>query len=73
MKINTLCVFALGVGIVVDYGIYLFARMREAMLRADGDDRISSAQDPRHRHLLHRADAGSRCGDVDLLGAQVPG
>jgi predicted RND superfamily exporter protein len=31
MKINTLCVVALGVGIGVDYGIYLFARMREAM------------------------------------------
>jgi predicted RND superfamily exporter protein len=33
MKINTLCVVALGVGIGVDYGIYLFARMREAMLQ----------------------------------------
>jgi predicted RND superfamily exporter protein len=32
MKINTLCVVALGVGIGVDYGIYIFARMREAML-----------------------------------------
>jgi predicted RND superfamily exporter protein len=31
MKINTLCVVALGVGIGVDYGIYIFARMREAM------------------------------------------
>jgi predicted RND superfamily exporter protein len=33
MKINTLCVVALGVGIGVDYGIYIFARMREAMLQ----------------------------------------
>ncbi len=32
MKISTLTVVALGVGIGVDYGIYLFARMREAML-----------------------------------------
>jgi predicted RND superfamily exporter protein len=33
MKVNTLAVVALGVGIGVDYGIYLFARMREAMLQ----------------------------------------
>jgi predicted RND superfamily exporter protein len=33
MKINTVTVVALGVGIGVDYGIYLFARMREAMLQ----------------------------------------
>jgi len=31
MKVNTLTVIALGVGIGVDYGIYIFARMREAM------------------------------------------
>jgi Cu/Ag efflux pump CusA len=30
-KVNTLTVLALGVGIGVDYGIYLFARMYEAM------------------------------------------
>lgn len=35
MKVNTLCVVALGVGIGVDYGIYIFARMREAM-QAEG-------------------------------------
>jgi predicted RND superfamily exporter protein len=29
--VNTLTVVALGVGIGVDYGIYIFARMREAM------------------------------------------
>ena len=33
MKVNTLAVVALGVGIGVDYGIYIFARMREAMLQ----------------------------------------
>lgn len=33
MKVNTLCVVALGVGIGVDYGIYIFARMRESMLQ----------------------------------------
>lgn len=33
MKVNTLCVVALGVGIGVDYGIYIFARMREALLQ----------------------------------------
>lgn len=32
MKINTLTVVALGVGIGVDYGIYIFARMRESLL-----------------------------------------
>ena len=31
MKVNTLTVVALGVGIGVDYGIYIFARMREAL------------------------------------------
>jgi predicted RND superfamily exporter protein len=31
-KVNTLTVLALGVGIGVDYAIYIFARMREAML-----------------------------------------
>jgi predicted RND superfamily exporter protein len=30
-KVNTLTVLALGVGIGVDYAIYIFARMREAM------------------------------------------
>lgn len=33
MKVNTLTVVALGVGIGVDYGIYIFARMRESMLQ----------------------------------------
>lgn len=33
MKVNTLTVVALGVGIGVDYGIYIFARMQEAMNR----------------------------------------
>ncbi len=32
MKVNTLTVVALGVGIGVDYAIYIFARMREAMM-----------------------------------------
>jgi len=32
MKVNTLTVVALGVGIGVDYGIYIFARMRESLL-----------------------------------------
>lgn len=32
MKVSTLAVVALGVGIGVDYGIYIFARMRESML-----------------------------------------
>lgn len=35
MKVNTLTVVALGVGIGVDYGIYIFARMREAMLQGN--------------------------------------
>ena len=30
-KVNTLTVLALGVGIGVDYAIYIFARMRESM------------------------------------------
>ncbi len=32
MKVNTLTVVALGVGIGVDYAIYIFARMRESLL-----------------------------------------
>jgi predicted RND superfamily exporter protein len=31
LKVNTLCVVALGVGIGVDYAIYIYARMNEAM------------------------------------------
>jgi len=31
MKVNTLCVVALGVGIGVDYGIYIYVRMAEAL------------------------------------------
>jgi predicted RND superfamily exporter protein len=31
LKVNTLCVVALGVGIGVDYAIYIYARMDEAM------------------------------------------
>ncbi|MEE4330619.1 MAG: MMPL family transporter, partial [Wenzhouxiangella sp.] len=33
LKVNTLPVVALGVGIGVDYGIYIFSRMRQYMLR----------------------------------------
>ena len=36
LKVSTLPVVALGVGVGVDYGIYLFERMKHAM--ADGDD-----------------------------------
>ena len=45
MKINTLTVVALGVGIGVDYAIYIFARMREAMQQGK----------PLTEGLLHRA------------------
>jgi uncharacterized protein len=36
LKVNTLTVVALGVGIGVDYAIYIFARMRELMLQGKG-------------------------------------
>ena len=58
MKVNTLTVIALGVGIGVDYAIYIFARMREALNRADAVGIVfHRPEDHRHRHLLHRADA----------------
>ncbi len=36
LKINTLTVVALGVGMGVDYAIYIFSRMRELMLQGKG-------------------------------------
>jgi predicted RND superfamily exporter protein len=36
LKVNTLTVVALGVGIGVDYAIYIFARMRELMQQGKG-------------------------------------
>lgn len=36
LKVNTLTVVALGVGIGVDYAIYIFARMRELMMQGKG-------------------------------------
>lgn len=66
MKVNTLTVVALGVGIGVDYGIYIFARMREAMshriefVAADKDRDFSVT--PEELHALkhgHLEDGGT--------------
>jgi hypothetical protein len=51
LKVSTLPVVALGVGVGVDYGIYLFERMKHAM--ADGDDLQSAF----HKALQQRGTA----------------
>ncbi|REH37571.1 hypothetical protein DFR26_1346 [Paraperlucidibaca baekdonensis] len=51
LKVSTLPVVALGVGVGVDYGIYLFERMKHAM--ADGDDLPSAF----HKALQQRGTA----------------
>jgi predicted RND superfamily exporter protein len=70
MKINTLCVVALGVGIGVDYGIYLLRAHARGDAAGAHAERVvlHRPQDHRHRDLLHRADAGGGRGAVDLLG-----
>ena len=53
MKVNTLTVVALGVGIGVDYAIYIFARMAEA--HEAGQDAAASRTSPRSRPPASRS------------------
>jgi predicted RND superfamily exporter protein len=75
MKVNTITVVALGVGIGVDYAIYLFARMHEAMTykvefaAADTDDNegLSPEEMARFNESIGQA------GPTDRSGIRVEG
>ena len=75
LKVNTLPMVALGAGIGVDYGIYLWSRMQEYLRRRRQRARRLSQDHARHRrqHHLHRHHAGHRRGDLGVLAAAVPG
>ena len=75
LKVSTLPVVALGVGIGVDYGIYIYGRLRTYL--AQGLDFAAAYErDPRDhgsgRHA-HRPHPGGGGGNVDRGAAQVPG
>ena len=75
LKVSTLPVIALGVGVGVDYGIYLYERIEaphggEARACARRSSRRCAA---RHGGGVHRGDDEHRRGHLGLLGAQVPG
>ena len=74
LKVSTLPVIALGVGVGVDYGIYLYDRI-EARGRHGRCSRtlLRGAQGARHGDGVHRRDDDHRRRHLDALGAQVPG
>jgi len=75
VKVATLPVIALGVGIGVDYGIYVYNKLKD-YLAAGPAARRGVLQHPahhRHRGGLHRADAGHGRLHLGVLGHQVPG
>jgi len=57
LKTSTLPVVALGVGIGVDYGIYLFARLQKALMEGEyfEDAMFVAFQRDRQFHSVHRA------------------
>ena len=75
LKISTLPVVALGVGIGVDYGIYIYGRLRTYL--AEGMDFCSCLRahpdHNRHRSGAHRFYPGSRCCHLDWGAAQISG
>ena len=75
LKVNTLPVAALGVGVGVDYGIYLYSRFRTLLPggRFAARGVLQDARGDGQRRVLHRPDPGDGRGDLDVLAAQVPG
>jgi predicted RND superfamily exporter protein len=59
LKVSTLPVVALGVGIGVDYGIYIYARLREYM-------RSGAPLEDAYRHTLRITGAGVLCTGITL-------
>lgn len=59
LKVSTLPVVALGVGIGVDYGIYIYARLREYM-------RAGAPLEDAYRHTLRITGAGVLCTGITL-------
>ena len=62
LKVNTLPVAALGVGVGVDYGIYLYSRFRDLLpgRRVGARGLLQDARGDRQRRVLHRPDPGDR-------------
>jgi hypothetical protein len=75
LKTSTLPVVALGVGIGVDYGIYLFARLQKALQgrRIFRGCHVRRLQGDRQFHSLHRAHPGDRREPVGFFRPEVPG
>ncbi len=75
LKVSTLPVAALGVGIGVDYGIYLYGRFRG--FRAGGAQPPAGLcrgpRDDRQRRALHRAEPDDRRVHLGAFAAEVPG
>ena len=72
LKVNTLPMVALGAGIGVDYGIYLWSRMQEFLARGlDTCARHIEQDDARdgREHHLHRHHARARRGHLGVLAA----
>ena len=61
LNINTLPVQSVGVGIGVDYAIYIVDRIRQECVDTAGHRRGGAPRDPHHRHgrELHRHHASS--------------
>lgn len=59
LKVSTLPVVSLGVGIGVDYGIYIYARLREYR-------RAGAALEDAYRHTLRITGAGVLCTGITL-------
>ncbi len=75
LKVSTLPMVALGAGIGVDYGIYLFSRMQQFLHQGrsvrdayEHTLRVTGAE-----HHLHRPDPLGRRRDLGVLAAAVPG
>ncbi len=75
LKLSTLPMVALGAGIGVDYGIYLFSRMqiclKEGLSVHDAYERTLRVTGVQHH--LHRHHARHRRGHVGVLTVEVPG
>ena len=75
LKVATLPVITLGVGVGVDYGIYLYERLQHEVRGGATLARCVRGGDAstRHRGLVYRGDDVHRRGDVGVFRAQVPG
>ena len=76
LKVNTLPVVALGVGVGVDYGIYLFERIKHEMEHGGlslKDAYVEALKQRGHGVAVHRRHHDHLGRHLVLLGAEVPG